>query len=92
MADVSQAEVIATLTTEFVGRMVAALNHTSRQQTKQPPTARLLTVKQAATYIGRSEQALRHLIHQRDIPVVRTGRSVHIDRADLDRWIENHRC
>jgi excisionase family DNA binding protein len=53
---------------------------------------RLLTAEQAGEYIGRSEQAVRHLIHQRDIPVVRKGRSVRIDRKDLDRWIENNKC
>ena len=50
--------------------------------------ARLLTVKDAAEYIGRTEQALQHLIHKREIVVVRKGRRVHLDRSDLDRWIE----
>ena len=49
---------------------------------------RLLSVKEAAAYIGRTEQALQHLIHKRDIVVVRKGRRVHLDRTDLDRWIE----
>jgi excisionase family DNA binding protein len=56
-----------------------------------PIRPRLLTAKQAADYIGRSEQAVRHLIHQRDIPVVRNGRCVRLDRKDLDRWIENNK-
>lgn len=51
----------------------------------------LLTVKQAAVYIGRSEQAVQHLIFQRELPVVRAGRRVHLDRRDLDRWIENNK-
>jgi excisionase family DNA binding protein len=50
--------------------------------------ARLLTVKEAAAYIGRSEQAVQHLIHKRELVVVRKGRRVHVDRGDLDRWIE----
>ena len=45
-------------------------------------------VKDAAEYIGRTEQALQHLIHKREIVVVRKGRHVHLDRSDLDRWIE----
>lgn len=52
----------------------------------------LLTVKEAAVYIGRSEQAIQHLIFQRELPVVRAGRRVHLDRRDLDRWIENNKC
>ena len=39
-------------------------------------------------YIGRTEQALQHLIHKREIVVVRKGRRVHVDSSDLDRWIE----
>jgi len=51
----------------------------------------LLTVKQAAVYLGRSEQAVQHLIFQKDLPVVRVGRRVHLDRRDLDAWIEKHK-
>ena len=48
----------------------------------------LLTVKQAAVYLGRSEQSIQHLIFQKELPVVRIGRRVHLDRRDLDAWIE----
>jgi excisionase family DNA binding protein len=51
----------------------------------------LLTVKQAAVYLGRSEQAVQHLIFQRGLPVVRVGRRVHLDRRDLDIWIEKNK-
>ncbi len=51
----------------------------------------LLTVKDAAFYIGRSEQAVQHLVFQRDLPVVRHGRRVHLDRRDLDAWIEKNK-
>lgn len=51
----------------------------------------LLDVKQAAIYIGRSEQAVQHLIFEKELPVVRVGRRVHLHRADLDRWIEQNK-
>ena len=51
----------------------------------------LLTVKQAALYLGRSEAAVQHLIFQKDLPVVRVGRRVHLDRRDLDAFIEKHK-
>lgn len=47
----------------------------------------LLNVKQAAVYLGRTEQSVQHLIFQRDLPVVRMGRRVHLHRRDLDAWI-----
>jgi len=48
----------------------------------------LMDVKQAAAYLGRSEQAVQHLIRNRVLPVVRYGRRVHLHRRDLDAWIE----
>jgi excisionase family DNA binding protein len=48
-------------------------------------------VKQAAVYLGRTEQAVQHLIFQKDLPVVRVGRRVHLDRRDLDGFIEKHK-
>jgi excisionase family DNA binding protein len=50
----------------------------------------LLTVKQAGAYLGRSEQAVQHLIFEKQIPVVRSGRRVHLRRTDLDRWIDEN--
>jgi len=50
----------------------------------------LLDVKQAAVYLGRSEQSVQHLIFQKDLPVVRSGRRVHLHRRDLDSWIEKN--
>jgi excisionase family DNA binding protein len=39
----------------------------------------LLTVKEAAIYLGRSEQSVQHLIFQKELPTVRVGRRVHLD-------------
>jgi excisionase family DNA binding protein len=51
----------------------------------------LLTVKNAAVYLGRSEQAIQHLVFERHLPVVRVGRRVHLDRRDLDAFIEKNK-
>jgi excisionase family DNA binding protein len=49
---------------------------------------RLLSVNNAAAYIGRTAKALRHMIANGTMPAVREGSRVHLDRADLDKWIE----
>ena len=54
-------------------------------QSNQP---RLLTVDEAARHIGRTSGALRHMIARGVIPCIREGNRVHLDREDLDRWIE----
>jgi excisionase family DNA binding protein len=51
----------------------------------------LLSVKDAAVYLGRSEQSIQHLIFDHELPVVRAGRRVHLDRRDLDLWIEKNK-
>jgi excisionase family DNA binding protein len=51
----------------------------------------LLDVKQAAIYLGRSEQAVQHLIFNKELPVVRVGRRVHMHRSDLDAWIKKNK-
>ena len=54
-------------------------------QTEQP---RLLTVGEAATHLGRTSKAVRHMITNGNIPAVREGSRVHLDRSDLDQWVE----
>jgi excisionase family DNA binding protein len=52
-------------------------------------TPRLLTVEQAAIYLGRTESAIRHMTASGELPVVRADRRVFLDRTDLDQWIAN---
>lgn len=51
----------------------------------------LFNVGEAAVYIGRSKSAVQNMIYDRDLPVVRNGRRVHLLKKDLDEWIEKHR-
>jgi excisionase family DNA binding protein len=53
--------------------------------------ARLLTVEQAAEYIGRTKPGMDHLIAAGKIPTVRSDRRVMIDVRDLDKWIEDNK-
>lgn len=53
---------------------------------------RLLTVEQAAAYLGRSELAVRDLVKTQAFPVVRLDRRVQIDIRDLDTWITRHKA
>jgi excisionase family DNA binding protein len=66
-----------TLADAIAERILARLH-----QTEQP---RLLTVDEAAAYVGRTSKALRHMIANGAIPSVREASRVHLDRADLDR-------
>jgi len=52
---------------------------------------RLLTVKEASVYLGRSIPSIRELIWDGTLPIVRVGRRIHLDLIDLDKWIEAHK-
>lgn len=53
---------------------------------------RLLTAKEAATHLAISERALWGLTAPRGpIPVVKIGRSIRYDVADLGAWVEQQK-
>jgi excisionase family DNA binding protein len=52
---------------------------------------RLLTIEQAAAYLGRSREAIQHLASSGKIPTVRSDRRVFLDRLDLDKWIDDNK-
>ena len=52
---------------------------------------RLLTVEQAAAYLGRSKAAVEHMISGGKVPTVRADRRVYLDVQDLDDWIREHK-
>ena len=49
---------------------------------------RLLSIEQAAIYLGRTKEAVQHMVSSRKIPKVQGDRRIQIDIRDLDRWIE----
>jgi excisionase family DNA binding protein len=53
-------------------------------------TPRLLTVAQAAVYLGMTERALRTCVQRRQVPIVKRGRAVSFDVRQLDAWIDEH--
>ena len=52
---------------------------------------RLLSLKDAAVYLGAHLWAVRQLVRNREIPYVPTGRGFKIDKIGLDRWIERQK-
>ena len=52
---------------------------------------RLLTIEQAAAYLGRTKDAVQHMVATSKVPTVRADRRVFLDREDLDQWIKDHK-
>jgi excisionase family DNA binding protein len=59
-----------------------------QQKYQQEITPRLLTIKQAATYLSATIWSVRELLWSDSIPHVVIGRRHLIDRGDLDRYID----
>jgi len=49
---------------------------------------RLLSVEEAAAYLGRTKEAVQHMIAAGKLPTVKSDRRVFLDVRDLDQWIE----
>ena len=52
---------------------------------------RLLSVRETARYIGRTETAVREMTWNGKLPHIRADRRVLFDIRDLDRWIDQNR-
>jgi excisionase family DNA binding protein len=51
---------------------------------------RLLSVREAANYIGLSTHTLYTMVSQRRIPYVKVGRLTKFDVVLLDAWLKKH--
>ena len=52
-----------------------------------PLLPRLLALKEAAGYLGRTPRAMRGLYWSGKVPIVRDGKKIYFDRQDLDGYI-----
>jgi excisionase family DNA binding protein len=83
---------------EWSRNYMANKNHTDKgikkAQGLQPNLVkRLLTLKEAAEYLGRSEWGMRDLIWSRTIPVVKMSgaRKYYLDIHDLNVFVEKNK-
>jgi excisionase family DNA binding protein len=65
---------------------------THNQIQPQVIAPRLLTVADAARYLGRTEKSIRHLVQRRKLASIRGDGRVMFDRVDLDAWIKRNRA
>ncbi len=58
--------------------------------TTNQPVRRLLTVDEAAEYLGRTRRAIEGLVRRRKIPFTKLDRRVQFDTQSLDICIARH--
>lgn len=73
-----------------VNKIIKPKENNSLKKTSK--TQRLLTPKEAASYLGASLSALSNWRHlgRHELPFVRWGRCVRYRKEDLDAWIQSH--
>lgn len=52
---------------------------------------RLLSLRDAAAYLSLSYWTLRKLVRSGELPSVRVGRRILVDREDIDAWVTEHK-
>ena len=83
---------IDALLTDLAERVAAEVRADLKQNGSSTAVRpRLLTVEQAATYLGRSKGSVQHMVASRVLPTVRSDRRVFLDVVNLDAWIERHK-
>ena len=83
---------IDALLTDLAKRVAAEVGADLRKNDSSTAVRpRLLTVEQAATYLGRSKASVQHMVSDGGLPTVRSDRRVFLDVLDLDHWITQHK-
>ena len=63
----------------------------SAQGIHNPLPQRLLTLPQAANYLGRTLWSMRELVWKGSIPIVRDGKRIFVDITDLDSYVTKNK-
>lgn len=61
----------------------------TRNDTARPP--QLIGAKPAAREYGFKYTSLRDLVHRGELPCIRIGRAMYLDRVDVEQWIASRK-
>jgi excisionase family DNA binding protein len=61
------------------------------ESSTNPVIPRLLRIQEAATYVGSTPWFIRSIIWSREIPFVKLGKRLLLDRCDLDHFVESQK-
>ena len=69
------------------------IDNNKTQGIHSPMRQRLLSLKQAAQYLGRGEDSMREMIYGRVFQIIQLGgkSKMWLDLQDLDKWIEDNK-
>jgi excisionase family DNA binding protein len=76
---------------EFFDAVAESIARRLKEKFDRPSEHRLLTLEEAAEYLGYTPAAVRHMVAKGQLRCVRIGRTVRLDVTDLERCIEDHK-
>ena len=76
---------------DVLAERIAAKVEAKRGSGTTAPGKRLLTTEEAAEYLGRTKEAMQHLVAGGKLPTIRSDRRVFFDVHDLDTWIRQNK-
>jgi hypothetical protein len=86
---VDEVEMSNAIQTRFV-MPTQAVEH-GHQATESRLQRRIIGVREAAQYLGRTEKSIRHLVQRRKLRCIRADGRVMFDLVDLNAWIDMNR-
>lgn len=57
---------------------------------QNPIKQRLMSIPEAAIYLGTTESRIRTAVSRQELPAIRIGKFIRLDVQQLERWIEEH--
>jgi excisionase family DNA binding protein len=63
----------------------------ARTEHTPPRTPQLIGAKPASREYGIKYTSLRDIVHRGELPCIRIGRAMYLDRVDVERWIETRK-
>ena len=69
------------------------IDNNKTQGIHSPVRQRLLSLRQAAQYLGRGEDSMREMIYGHVFQIIQLGgkSKMWLDLQDLDRWVEDNK-
>jgi len=80
---------LSQMLTDAVIRGLTEMGFTPEALAAKTPLTRVLSLEQAAEYMGMTRDSLKHNYTLGRIRAVRVDKKLRFDRADLDAWIES---
>ena len=79
------------LQNRYMTKQLIDITKKKKAQGIASPARRLITLKEAATYLGRGEDSLRELLYAREMRCVQRGKGkIWLDINELDQWVEHN--